>query len=337
MAGFDIFNNSAFHLTEMSGTINKRDYIPGLLGRLGIFKPKGVRTRSIWIDRTQSQINLIQTSPLGSAPEQADKRTRDMISLTIPRLYKQDVLSASELDGIRAFGTESELEAVGTEVRDRLDRLNQDMALTEEKHRLGALQGILLDADGSTIYNYYTEFGEAAPASFNFALSTTTTNVGLKCLDVKEAMLVAAKGSMMDGTRVHALCGATFYRNLISHASVQKEWEGWRASAAVRNLDPFDMFEFGGIVFHNYRGTDDGSTIAIGAKEAKFFPVGSQDMFEVAYAPYESLGAVGSRGQRLYANILRDPKRDFFAEIELFSYPLHYCKRPGILQSATTP
>lgn len=337
MAGFDIFTNNAFSLTELSGTVDKRDYVPGLLGRLGIFNAKPVRTRSIWIDRTTSGVSLIQTSPLGSAPEQADKRTRDMISLMIPRLYKQDVLSASELDGIRAFGTESELEAVGTEVRDRFDRLNADLALTEEKHRLGAIQGILLDADGSTLYNYYTTFGEAAPATIDFALSTATTDVGLKCLDVKEAMLVAAKGSMMDGTRVHALCGQTFYRQIISHESVAKEWEAWRTSAAVRNLDPFDMFEFGGIVFHNYRGTDDGTTIAIGAKEAKFFPVGSQDMFEVAYAPYESLGAVGSRGQRVYANIIPDPKRNFFAELELFSYPLHYCKRPGILQSANTP
>lgn len=333
MATFDIFNNSAFQMTEMTGMVNKKDYVPGQIGALNLFAAKPVRTRNVWIDRTSSTISLIPTSPLGSPPEQAGKRSRDAVSLNIPRLYKQDVLNASELSGIRAFGTESELEAVASEVSDRLDRLNSDMNLTFERHMLGAVQGIVLDADGSTLLDCYTTFGETAATEVNFELNIATTDVGIKCLDIKEAMLKASKGAMLDGSRVHALCGSSFYRQLISHASVKAEWAGWRASAAVRNLDPYDMFEFGGIVFHNYRGTDDGTTIAITSTQAKFFPVGAQDMFEVAYAPYESLGAVGSKGLPRYANIVRDTKRDFYAEIELFSYPLHYCKRPNVLQS----
>jgi hypothetical protein len=334
MATFDIFNNSAFSLTELSGQIEKVDYVPGQIGSLNLFTPKPVRTRSVWVDRRQSEISLIQTSPLGAPPAQAGKVERDMIGLQIPRLYKQDVLTAAELDGIRAFGTESELEAVATEINDRMTRLRRDLELTWEKHRLGALSGVLLDADGSTIANYYTAFGESVPDTFDFELDDDTTDVGIKCLDLKEEMLVASKGALLPGTRIHVLCGSSFYRQLISHPSVEKEWLGWRASAAVRNLDPFDMFDFAGVVFHNYRGTNDGTSIAINTTAAKAFPVGS-DIFEVAFAPYESLSAVGSRGQAVYANIVRDLKRDFYAEIEVFSYPLHYCKRPNLLIPCT--
>jgi len=37
---------------------------------------------------------------------------------------------------------------------------------------LGAVQGILLDADGDTIFNYFTEFGVAQPTELVFNFST---------------------------------------------------------------------------------------------------------------------------------------------------------------------
>jgi hypothetical protein len=47
---------------------------------------------------------------------------------------------------------------------------------TWENMRLGAVQGLLVDADGSTLYNWFDEFGSSAPAEVDFNLAAGTAN-----------------------------------------------------------------------------------------------------------------------------------------------------------------
>ena len=48
------------------------------------------------------------------------------------------------------------------------------LAITLEHLRMGALKGVILDADGSTLYDLYQEF-EITPKVVNFALTTAST------------------------------------------------------------------------------------------------------------------------------------------------------------------
>jgi phage terminase large subunit GpA-like protein len=57
-------------------------------------------------------------------------------------------------------------------------------AITLEHLRMGALKGVILDADGSMLLNLYEAF-EITPKVVSFALATATTDVKKKCLDVK--------------------------------------------------------------------------------------------------------------------------------------------------------
>ena len=160
MATMDIFNNDAFSVTSLTGMIAKADYQPGLLGQLGIYTKEPVRTRNIFVDRVDGRLKLISTSADGAPPEPLEPDTRDAVSMRTTRLTKRFTLYAYELDGIRASGTESELESVQREYAKRSGRLRKDMELTHEFHRLGALQGKLLDADGTTVIrDYFAEFG----------------------------------------------------------------------------------------------------------------------------------------------------------------------------------
>ncbi len=62
-------------------------------------------------------------------------------------------------------------------------------AITLEHLRMGALKGIILDADGSELLNLYNEF-EITPKVVNFALGTATTDVKRKCLEVLRHIVV---------------------------------------------------------------------------------------------------------------------------------------------------
>ena len=192
----------------------------------------------------------------------------------------------------------------------------------------------MLDADDSPIRNWFTEFGISQPAEIDFALGAGATDVRLKCHEVTRAMARASQGAWIDGvTQVHALVGDGFFDALIAHKSVKETWLNWSAASELRQGNAFGSFHFGGITFHNLRGTDDGS-LAIGSDKAHFFPVGAPGVFIVARSPAETFDFVNTPGQRAYAMVLPDRERNASVKHEVYSYPLHVCTTPGMLQRA---
>ncbi len=65
-------------------------------------------------------------------------------------------------------------------VLERTGQLKTDLEATKEYHRLGALQGKLLDADGtSVIENYFEAYGIADPAVVEVDFATLTEDEAL--------------------------------------------------------------------------------------------------------------------------------------------------------------
>lgn len=337
MASMDIFNNSAFSMTSLTGAISKVGYKPQLLGSLGIFEPMPVRTRTVFVDRREGKMVLIGTSPVGAPPKELQVDPRNAVPLKTTRLAEGFTLYAEEVQGIRAFGSESEFAQVQAEYLKRMASVRDDMDLTHEFHRLGALQGLLLDADGtSVIYNYFTEFGVAQPAVIDFDLDNPDPVQGAlrtKCNELVRSMARSSKGAFTSGTTVHALVGDAFYDALITHKDVEKTYLNWAAAADLRQGGAFQAFTFGEITWHNYRGTDDNTTVAIAPDEAKFFPVGAKDVFKKAMAPAEFGPYVNTLGQDTYAMNIPDRDRQAFTRGELYSYPLYFCQRPDVLRT----
>lgn len=337
MASMDAFNTDAFSLTSLSGAVDKMDYVPQLLGSLNLFQVEPVRTRTVFVDRRNGAQTLIQTSADGSPLAELAGDSRDATPLKAVRLAKGATIKASEIAAWRAFGSDSEQTVVMQEYNRRMMKVRNDMELTHELHRLGAIQGKLLDADGSTIYNYFTEFGESEASAVSFELDVDTTDVRTICNQVVRAMARSAKGAFIAGTEVHALAGDTFYDELINHPSVRATYLNWQAAQDLRSGTAFGAFTFGGITFHNYRGTDNGSDVAVATNEVKLFPVGAQDVFVKAQAPAdEFMPYVGAAGQNIYSMNLRDPSgRDAWVRNEQYSYPLYICQRPEVLRKGT--
>ena len=337
MASMDIFNNSAFSMTSLSGVVNKLDYQPQLLGELGLFEPMPVRTRTVFVDQREGNLTLVPTSPTGSAPSELDIDNRDAVPFKTTRLAKGFTLYAEEIQGIRAFGSETELEQVQGEYLRRLASTRADIELTHEHHRLGALQGKLLDSDGSTvIYDYFAQFGVTEAAAINFALDDDTTDVRGLCNALVRSMARSAKGAFTPGTTVHCLAGDTYYDLLINQKQVKDTFLGYAAAADLRQGNAFQAFTFGGITFHNYRGTDDNSTVAVATNEAKFFPIGANGVFKKAMAPAEFGPFVNTLGLDSYAMNIPDRDRQAFTRGEIYSYPLYICQQPQVLRKGTS-
>jgi hypothetical protein len=303
----NIFDQDAFSTISLTQGIENVPYTPGFLGSQNIFEPESIRTEVAAFEQRNGVLTLIQSSERGAPLSQQESEKRDLRYRKTVRLAKGATIQASEIQNIRSFGTETELQAVANEVMRRYTGptgLINDLNLTFEWHRLGAIQGVLLDADNTVIQNWFSFWGITQPAEIDFALDTATTDVRGKCSQVVRAMARAANGAWIEGrTQVHALVGDTFWDKLKDHAKVRDSYLNWeaaqslRAAAAEPGKGTFgEAFYFGGIFFHNYRGTDDYDEnategkrmVGIPSSKAKFYPVNAPGAFKHIKSPGES-------------------------------------------------
>lgn len=340
MATMDIFNDNAFSLVELTGVLEQFPHQPALLGQLGLFTPRPIRGETVGIESRAGVLSLIQTSARGTPVGERETEKRDLRDFRTRRIGKGDTLTAAEIQGIRAFGSESELMQVQAEVARRLagpSGLIRDIELTWEHMRMGAVQGIVTDADNSVIYNWYTEFGVQQPAEIDFDLDNASPESGAvrkKCNQVVRQMMKASAGAWIPGrTSVVGLCGDNFFDYLTMHPEVRQTYLNTAQASDLRDhAMPYENFRYGGITWINYRGTDDGSTVAIPTDLVKFLPAHTPGVFEVAFSPMESLEFVNTPGREMYSLMVPDRDRNMWVRVEVYSYPLFMCTRPAMLQ-----
>lgn len=337
MLTMDVFRGDAFSAISMTKAVDKVGYVPSLLGSIpGLFEPAPVRTTDVMIESRAHEAALIQTSERGAPLEEQRSERRDIRSFRTTRLAKKSRLYAHELQNIRAFGSETEVQQLQADIARRQFRLRRDMELTQEHMRLGCVQGIVVDADGTTIYDWSQQFGQSIPAEIDFDLDNAAPESGVlrkKCNQVTRSILRNLKGLGGTGVSIMALCGDAFWDDLTAHPEVRETYLNTQQAADLREGNAFESFRYGGITWTNYRGTDDNSTVAINSDKARFFPVGA-GIFQVAYAPAERFEFVNTEGSALYSWMVLDKDRDSWADVELFSYPLHVCTMPAALHRA---
>ncbi len=332
MALLDVFNTDAFTLISLTDAINKIPYKPARLGEMGTFQSQGVATTSIVIEERDGILALLPTKLRGEAASQARRGKRRVRSFVVPHIPHEDAVLAQDVQNVRAFGSENTAEGAVQVVADRLAAMRQSHETTLEYHRVGAVHGKILDSDGSTvIYNLFTEFG-VTEQTVDFVLGTNTTDVRAKCLAVLRLIEKSLGGNAIYD-HVHAICGATWFEALIGHDYVRDAYHRWRDSENLRN-DPRRGFEFGGIIFEEYRGLI-GNVNFINASQARFFPVGAPNFFKTYHAPANFMETVNTIGIPLYA---KQERMKFDRGINLLteSNPLCMCTAPRALIKGTT-
>lgn len=336
MLTMDVFRGDAFSAISLTAAVDKLGHVPGVLSRMpGLFVPQPVATEVIMIEERDNAPALIQTTPRGAPPKATGSERRKMRSFNTVRLADSSRISASALQGVRAFGSETELQTLQSEVARRMLLINNKIDLTFENMLLGMVQGLVTDADGSTIYNWATEFSQSIPAEVDFDLDNASPLRGAlrkACATAVRSITRALKGLGGANVQVVGLCGDAFFDDLVAHPEVYQTYI-YQEGAKLREATAWREVLFGGVLFVNYRGTDDGTTVAVGTDKCKFFPLNA-GIFQVAYSPGESFEFANTMGRERYAMMVIDKDRDMWADIEIYSYPLPVCVQPSALYQA---
>lgn len=330
------FALDAFNMVALTKSINILPNNYGRVREMNLMPFKGQRVRSIIVEEKNGVLNLLPTMPPGSPGSVGKVGKRTVRSFTVPHIPHDDSILPEAYEGVRSFGQENELVAVSQVVNDKLQTMRNKHAITLEHLRMGALKGVILDADGSTIYNLYTEFGITKKV-VDFVLGTDATKIANKCREVVRHIEKNLKGEVM--TKVHCLVDESFFDKLITHPLVKEAYANWSAAADMLAGDKRKGFTFGGITFEEYAGTaTDGAGNArkfIANDFGHAFPLGTMGSFETILAPADFVETANTLGIELYA---KQQERKFGRGIDLHtqSNPLPICYRPAVLVEVKT-
>lgn len=333
MAGvLDIFKGDMFSVTSLTNAINKMPFKPSRIGAMKVFASHPVPTTIITLEEKDGVLALIPTRARGPVPAPVGtpaKRTGRMFK--IPHVPIEDAVYAKDVQNIRVFGSPSETQGVVQVVNDKIAILRQSHEVTLEYHRMGALHGVVYDADGKTpLVNLWDEFGVTEiTVDFNFGVETTS--IRGQCLEV--ARKIERNLGALTYDHIHCLCGKTFFQALIDHATVIKAYDRYQESKFLRD-DPRKGFEFAGVIFEEYRQGIVGDIKFMADDSARFFPMGVAGLFETYFAPADFIEAVNTLGLEYYA---KQQVMDFDKGVMIHtqSNPLCLCLRPRVLIKGT--
>lgn len=325
----NVFTGNAFSMVGLTQAINKVPYLPARLDALGIFQSEGITTTSVEVEEMEGRLALIPARNRRGPSNRNQALKRKMRMFKVPHLPLDDHIAPEDVQDVKGFGT-NELMGQSELIAQRMRQMVANHQATLEYHRIGAVKGVILDADGtSVIYDLFDEF-DIDQTEIEFALNDAEAQIGKTCDDVLDAIEGALGAAPY--MKVQALCGKTFFQNLTEHPQIAETFK-YQQSQMLRADTRFGGFEYKGITFEQYRGKV-GDISFVDDDEAHFFPVGAPGLFRRWNAPGNFNGAVNTIGQPLYARIKERENEDGW-NLLTEANPLHLCTIPASLIKGT--
>lgn len=292
----DVFQGDLFSTVSLTAAVNKLPYKPQELAQWLPWNAQGIATTVAVIEERDGSFDIVPAVPRGSAPTQAIGNPRAARPLVVPHYPLEATILASEIQGVRSFGSDSDLETIESKRSEKLERASFSQEVTAEFVRAGALSGLIRNKDGSTLIDLHETFGVARNThDINFA--SATTDVIAELIDAKEKSEDELGAYLVDGFQL--IAGRTLFKAVISHPSVKSAWERWQDGAALRadNRKGFEVVE--GVFLRSYAKGKVGSVSFIDPAESFLAPV-ADGLYETRYAPADTIDFANTIGIPTY-------------------------------------
>lgn len=328
----DVFSSDAFSLLSLTDAINKVPFIPGRAGQLIDWNAQGVPTTSIMLEEIEGTLKLIDPTGRGGPGVSVAKEKRTARILAVPHYQIDDAIYAEEVQNVREFGQEQSVRTVQNMVNTRNQQhANWLMDPTIEYQRIGAIKGIILNGGGSTLFDLFDEFDVTQEAEVDMNLGAAATGaVRTACAGIKRLVSKNLGGQLVPS--VYGFCSDSFWDALIADPEVRATYLNQQEAAQLRGNSAWEILDFGGIRWENYRG-EVGGTAFIAADKAHIFPIGVPGLWRTIYSPADYNETVNTIGLPRYAKQFPMPN-DKGINMELQTNSLSYNTKPKTLIKA---
>ena len=354
---YDFFNDDAFSAVSMTRYINVMPYVPTFFGEMNLFndmvdgttveqrftssQQNGIDSDVAKVTRENGRLMILPTEARGSMPTYNQPDEVKQRAFQVTYIPKNDEILWDQIIGKRIYGMQNSSGMVGQEtsaqaVNRCLTKMWKEYLLTWEYHRLGAVKGVILDADGQqVVYDLFREFGVQKK------VVTYDTSLSAVCEEIV-SHIGDRLGAMMPGG-IGCVVGKDFFDKVQDEVELNTAYERYQDGAHLRTSyqnQPYESrmpqgFHYRGVTFYRYRGnlqnqaTPAVQSSMIADNKAHAFPTGT-DRFFRSNAPGTCEAAVGTLGLPIY--IEREARKfkkgiEFHAE----SCPLFMCNQPEVL------
>ena len=329
----NLLPGSQFRLAQDTRAINQ---IPNRYGRIqekGIFRATPIPTTSVRIAKNNGVLSIVPAAPRGSNPFLNANETRDVRILPLLHYPLMDKVQGEDVQNVVDWVTGTTMDTITDKVARSMMNIRMKHAITKEWSSMGALKGLIINDDLTTLTDLYTEFG-VTKKTVTIPLSVTTTDVRAYCMEIVRHIEDNLLGDVADG--VECWCSPEIFDALIGHKVVKETYLNYVEGQERTGGDVRQGFRYGGILFSEYRAVaNDRNGVArkfITANYAHAFPMGTTDTFEIFYGPpvLNSLNQANVNGQEMFALQTPDPKGRYIdLDTEMNILPI--CRRPGVL------
>ena len=336
----NIFESDAFSAVTLTLGINRLQRQYGLLQEIGLFREEGVPTVSVALEDQGDVLNLLPTRARGAEPVANKTGKRKVYQIAIPHNPLEDVVLPSDVQGVRAFGSESQLETASAKIAMKLAAMRRKHEITREFRQWKALEGSIIDADGTELLDTYDLLGKTRK-EVDFVLGTAGTKVVDKIEEVLDHMDTEAEGETISGAV--AFCGKTFWSKLVDHDKVKRAFDNWNGRSNMLGEDLRMGFPFAGVTWMKHIGKatyvdSDGATQTrqfVPDADALIVPRGTNDTFVAYNAPGDFLDSANEIGLPFYA---RSEPRKYNKGADVYTESNHMpvVSRPQLVVRAHT-
>lgn len=338
--------DNGFKLVDWTDEINNIDNTAGLISGMNLFRTQGISQTAVVFDKSMNDTTLLpQVSRRGRESTKGIDRKVETFSLPLAYFKHSDYISPEDIQGWRLPGTPDSAEVMANVRVQKLGDMRTQVDQTLEYMKLNAVKGITTTPDGVVLADMFDEF-EIVQKEINFALGTSTTNIGNKISELKRYLQTNLRTGAVMGGKPVVIVGTEFFDKLVSHPELKQAYLYYAANVNINrdstntfmSWGSVDQFEYKGVIFmtydHVFKLPNGVAEKAVEDNVGHVIPV-VNDLFRGYFGPSNKLSGANVVGREMFAYEFTDPK-DEFHEMQVETSPLFFVTQPQVLVKLTT-
>jgi hypothetical protein len=323
--------NNLNQVVDLSTQINIIPNQWGLFNSMGIFQSEYLATRTAMVPRFSQALTITGDRGWDERNSVQANYTRDYLTIQVPHFPLDDAITPNDINGMTDFT--NVFAGIQTESVNLVRARKMQMARASHAQRLElaraklivdgevyAPNGTLKTSYGPTV-NFYDEFGITQTVK-----TLALNDVSQDPLSGTEPIIASIQDGLQTGVYnydgIVCVCGTGFFGKLIAHPFVRDTYKYFnqqqstmilngRLTANQWGLDNrFRSFEYGGILFVEYRGSIGGVQL-VPTDEGRAFPLQRDGaLFKTYYSPAPRFSTVNRPASEVYYFEYRNDKDD---------------------------
>lgn len=320
----NVFKSDIFSFTSLTTAINLLPVEPTSVDLFANFTESGVNTLTVMVEEKDGRLGIVKSAPRGSVGRSISSKKRRARSFAVPHYPTYDAILASEVQGVRQFGSSDALETVESKLAEKRTDMLSDLNRTQNFGKWGAIQGVLYDEDGSVIYDWFDEFG-VDRNEFSIDLSDATLN--LRDEMIKGKRLLEKETAGYSYTKVKVPLPAAVFDRFVSHPSLKEAYDRWQDGAFLRADNRKGFMIADNIEIMSVDITDLGNGLTTIPDDEGYMIPDAAGLLKVNFAPADTLEAANTIGLPYY---MASEPMPFGKGVELAAESnfLAYCEKP---------